>query len=390
MTAERARTVVVAVPDFEPAVGGTVRQAGYIARGLARGGNEVVVVTRRRSRAWPTRETRQGITIERIGPAAAGPVAEAAALGALAWWLRRRRARIGVLQTLMWPDAEAAAAAAAVLERTVVGWAIRGEVERALGSSTGVRLPVVGLRRRLLARCAHLTLTPAMDAELAAELPGTYSFVIPIPVDTSRFRPPLPEERAAARAELGLVDDAFVVLYVGHLEPRKAVDRLVEAIALVARDRPKTVLLLVGGGRGDETERNLRRLVRQRGLEETARFCGVQPDPRRFLWAADALVLPSHREGMSNVLAEAMAAGIACVAPPSAGGDEILDDATGIVPPSNDPAHLADAIGELIDDPGRRAAMGRAASERAQAFAVDSVVARYAELYDGMSRRGRA
>lgn len=382
--------VVLAVPDFEPAVGGTVRHGGSIARGLVRRGHDVAVVTRRRDGSWPSREELGGLRVERIGPVGAGRLADARALAALAGWLRRRRARIDVLQTLMWPDAASAAAAAGLSGRTVVGWAIRGEIARAFAPRTGIGgRRLVALRRRHAARCAHVTLTPSMHDELTEARLGARAVQIPVPVDTGAFRPPDEQERTRARSELGLAPAAFAVCYVGHLERRKGVERLVEAVAGLVDDRPDARLILVGGGRGvpEDTEPALRALVRERRLEGVVRFCGVRPDPRPFLWAADAFVLPSFREGMPNTLLEAMACGLPCVAPASAGGDELLDAETGLVPPSNEPRALLEALRSLADDPERRADMGRAARERVGEFDVERVVDRFVELYDRIAAR---
>jgi glycosyltransferase involved in cell wall biosynthesis len=387
-----AGTVVLAVPDFEPGVGGTVRHGGLVARGLARRGYDVVVVTRRREAGWARREWRDGLLVERVGPLGIGAVADARALLALARRLRRSGRRIAVVQTLMWPDAASAAAAAGVLRRTVVMWAIRGEIEQALAPGPSARRRVVvALRRRHLARCAHVTLTPSMEAELAAAALPVRSAVIPVPVDTTAFRPATDAERERARAALDLAPDAFVVVYVGHLEPRKGVERLVEAFGHLAGDDPGARLLLVGGGRGrtDDTESALRALVRAQGLDEQVRFFGVQPDPRPYLRAADVFALPSFREGMPNTLLEAMASGLPCVAPPSAGGDELLDAETGVVPASNEPADLLAALLMLAADPSRRAALGRAAAERALAFDVERVLDRFVELYGSIASGAR-
>ena len=224
--------MVFAVPDFEPAVGGTTRQVGLQARALAARGHEVVIVTRRRGGSWPRRERLAGIDVHRLGPPGRGRVREALALIALAKWLRRRRRRIGPVAAVMWPDAQVAAFAAGVLSRTVTVWAIRGEAEAALadGASTARRL-MLRLRRSLFRRTPHVVLTARMAAELVATGAGE-PVVIPVPVDCRHFRPPSAEERADARRALAIEPGSFVVVYVGHLEVRKAVDRLVEAFGL--------------------------------------------------------------------------------------------------------------------------------------------------------------
>jgi len=310
------------------------------------------------------------------------------ALASLALWLARRRRRIGVLASVMWPDSQLAAFVARLLPRTVTVWAIRGEAETVLARRSGpLRRLLVRLRRATLGRTAHVVLTPAMAHELdGLGLRG--SNVIPVPVDCGHFRPPHREERAAARRRLGIDEDAFVAIYVGHLEARKAVDRLVEALDLVARSVPAARLLLVGGAKGtaEDTEVALRELVGGLGLDEAVTFCGVQPDPRPYLWAADVLVLPSVREGMPNSLLEAMACGLPCVAPASAGGDELLDPETGIVPASNEPAELEGALARLAGSSLLRARLGAAARARVQRYDVDAVARQYDELFRRVAR----
>jgi glycosyltransferase involved in cell wall biosynthesis len=385
-------TIVFAVPDFEPAVGGTTRQVGLQARALRDRGHEVVVVTRRRERAWPRLETLSGLPVVRLGAPGHGRLPDARALVALAAWLAGRRRHITVLQTVMWPDAYVSAALAWLLRRTAVLWAIRGELATAIrpGGSPPRRL-VGRIRRAVLMRCTHVTLTPTMAAELEA-LPGARAVVIPVPVDVEHFRPPTADERAAARAALGLDEATFLVVYVGHLEARKRVDLLLEAVGLLARDGGNVALLVVGGSRGTkaDTEDELRRRAAQPDLAGFVRFVGVQPDPRPLLWAADTLVLPSVLEGMPNSLLEAMACGLPCIAPPSAAGDDVLDAQTGLVPRSNAPEELRAALRDLRLSPDRRRRLGEAARERAQAFSVAEIADRYERLYGDLTGEARA
>jgi glycosyltransferase involved in cell wall biosynthesis len=326
--------------------------------------------------------------VVRLGLAHRGRVAEAHALLSLAAWLTVRRRKVDVLQTVMWPDAWASAALAGLLRRTVVLWAIRGEASAAI--RTGTSAPRRGLgraRRALLRRCVHVTLTPAMAAELEALGNTIRTEIIPVPVDTAHFRSPTPNERRDARAALGLDETAFAIVYVGHLEERKAVDRLLEAVALLAGDGIAVAIVVVGGARGlpTDTEQELRRRAAGDDLSGLVHFVGVQADPRPYLWAADALVLPSVREGMPNSLLEAMACGLPCVAPASAGGDELLDPETGIVPPSNAPGDLAAALRELAADPARRRQLGDAARARVGRFGIDEIAELYEQLYSELA-----
>jgi glycosyltransferase involved in cell wall biosynthesis len=290
----------------------------------------------------------------------------------------------------MWPDAQVAAFAAGVLSRTVTVWAIRGEAEAALAERASVARRLLSrLRRQLLRRTTHVALTPSMAEELAAN--GVIApVVIPVPVDRRHFRPPSAQERAEARRTLGIEPQSFAVVYVGHLEARKAVDRLIEAFGLLVEAVPSARLLLIGGGRGtrEDTEVALRRLVSELGLDAAVTFCGVRPDPRPYLWAADALALASLREGMPNSLLEGMACGLPCVAPASAGGDEVLDAGTGIVPSSNEPAELAEALERLASDLPLREELGRTAQARVQRYDIESVAVAYERVFARLAPGG--
>ena len=167
---------------------------------------------------------------------------------------------------------------------------------------------------------------------------------------------------------------------------------MLEAVARLARDGAAVALVVVGGGRGlpTDTERELRSRAAEDDLSGLVRFVGVEPDPRPYLWAADALVLPSVREGMPNSLLEAMACGLPCIAPPSAGGDELLDAETGIVPRSNAPEDLSAALRDLAANPARRRQLGDAGRGRVHRFGIDEVAERYEQLYSELVSGGRA
>jgi glycosyltransferase involved in cell wall biosynthesis len=384
-----AGTVVLAVPDFEPSVGGTNRHAALLARGLAARGHDVVVVTRRRQRSWPKEEVLGSVRVRRIGFPGRGTIAERHAPLALALWLASRRAHIGAVSALMWPDSALAIGSAGLLERAVVIWAIRGEIDAALSPRGSiVRRGLVRLRRAAVRRCRHIVLTNSMATEFARVEPRARVSIVPVPVDLGEFRVASSAERNAARDQCGL-DAEFAVVYVGHLESRKAVDRLIKAVKMLTEEGRSVRLLLVGGGRkgAEDTERELRAQVAAGGLEGIVEFRGVTSDPRPYLWAADAFVLPSFREGMPNSLLEAMACGAPCVAPRSAGGDELLDEGAGLIPDSNEPAALADAIGRLVDDPALRASIAATARERLRRFGVDVVAEQFERVCAEVARR---
>jgi glycosyltransferase involved in cell wall biosynthesis len=381
--ARERRSVVFAVPDFEPTVGGTTRQSRNQAEALAARGGAVTIVTQRLHRSWPRRERRGGVAVRRLGPTSRDAAAMKLLVVRLAWWLRRHRDSIDVVQVIMYPDFVISAWLAGLSDRTVMCWAGLGDATDVL-APTGrpVRALVRAARRRVMGRVMHVALTPALQAELTG-VGIDKVVVIPTPVDLDDFHPPGADERHVARQRLDIGENQFAIVYVGHLRALKRVDRLIDAVAMRVRAGSDTRLYLLGDSRAELDDRRaaLRAQVKRLGLDDRVVFTGAVPDVRPYLYAADVFVLPSDREGLPNSLLEAMACGLACVAPASAAGDQVLDATSGVVPPSNEPRDLAAALAELEQDPEYRARLGAGARIAAQRYNLAAVTDRYDTLY---------
>jgi glycosyltransferase involved in cell wall biosynthesis len=377
------QSVVFAVPDFEPTVGGTTRQTRNQAKELAARGSAVTIVTQRLDHTWPRREQTGAVDVRRLGPASRDGTAMKLLVLRMAWWLRRHRRSIDVVQVIMYPDFVISAWLAGLGEHAVMCWAGLGDATDVLAPTRRpVRALVRAARRRVLQRASHVALTPALRDELTAMGIDKVT-LIPTPVDLDDFRPPDTEERRAARERLGIGENEFVIVYTGHLRALKRVDRLVDGFGLRVRAGSDARLFLVGDSRADLDDRRaaLRAQVKRAALDDRVVFTGAVPDVRPYLYAADVFVLPSDREGLPNSLLEAMACGLACVAPPSAAGDQVLDPSSGVVPPSNDPRDLADALAALEHDPDHRAGLGAGARAAVRNYGIESVTDRYDDLY---------
>lgn len=383
--------VVFSVPDYFPTVGGTCRQVRVQAEALVARGHRVEVVTRRRSPSWAADETVGGVRVHRISESGESAWGDKAAAAALAVWLVRNRRRIRVHQPVMWTDALYGAGLARLLDRTASIWASKGDVTKAVASrGSAVRWAQGSVRRRCVERSYQVVLTPGMAAEVRAAGLEADTTVIPVPVDLGVFRPAGACERDAARADLDLPAGAFTIVYVGRLHPDKGIDRLIEALARLRAHTPDARLVIVGSGRGElGNEPALRGQVAAAGLEGAVTFTGAVLEPVRHLWAADVLALPSLKEGMPNCIVEAMACGLPCVAPPSASGDELITDATGIVPASNDPGELHAALRTLASGPELRRRMSAAAVASVAHCGVERVIDRYEELFARMEAVAR-
>lgn len=151
-------------------------------------------------------------------------------------------------------------------------------------------------------------------------------------------------ERSTLRAELGIAGDAPVAAAAGRLEPRKGFDVLLDA---VARMRDQSLRLVVAGEGEDGGA--LRERASSLGVAGRVHWLGFREDLDNVLLGADLFALPSRREGMANVMLEAMAADCLVVATDISGVREALGaregrpDAGWIVPP-DDPVALAAAL----------------------------------------------
>jgi glycosyltransferase involved in cell wall biosynthesis len=204
--------------------------------------------------------------------------------------------------------------------------------------------------------------------------------VLPSTTDTRRLVPPSPGEVRAARDALGITPDQAVLATVARLSLQKGHTFMLEALADVRRRFPQVVYLIVGGGaswRGEGgVEEDLRRQTYALGLVDHVRFLGYRGDLLTVLHAADVLVSPSLREGMSVVLLDAMAAGLPIVATAVGGSPEaVVHGQTGLLVPPADPAALARAVCDVLGDDELRRRMGVAARQRAEELYDARVIA---------------
>lgn len=212
-------------------------------------------------------------------------------------------------------------------------------------------------------------------------VPAHKILYIPNGIEVERFAPD-GEKRRQMRREL-CVEDAFVWVAVGRLEPPKDYPSLWQAFRQVVTEIPrKTILLVVGGGSLHET---LAEQAQRLGLQDHLRLLGSRSDVSEILQAVDAYVMSSAWEGMSNALLEAAATALPIVATDVGGNREIvLHGRSGyLVPPSNSEA-LAEAMLRLMMLPEHeRLEMGQAGRAHVVAnFEIEQIVDRWEQLYN--------
>lgn len=369
MKAPRARVVMVSA-GFWPAVGGAERQALELSRELRARGAGVIVLTRRLGGA-AAREEVHGVPVRRLPVLGTGALDSLSFLfGALGWLLKHQGEYDAIHAHLAGSPALAAALAGRFLGKPVLVKLGGGRGIGELAASS--RTSLGRLKLRLLARLKPRFL--AVVADLAAEarehLGGATIEVLPNGVDVNRYRPVSPEEKKALRARLGWTGTVF--LYTGRLSWEKRLPWFSKIWSEATKGREATLVLV---GEGPEA-------VPQDGR---VRVLPPVDDAAGLYAAADAFVLPSVSEGLSNSLLEAMASGLPVIASAVGGTAETLVDGdTGLLFARDDERAAAACVRRLLDEPELAARLGAAARRVCvERYALSRVAARLEELYRG-------
>lgn len=211
-------------------------------------------------------------------------------------------------------------------------------------------------------------------------------------VDLEAFRP---TPMAAARARLGLRQDAEVLAFVGRIQPLKAPDVLLRAAAeLVRRDRSlrdRLVVAIIGGpsGSGLEHPDALASLATTLGIEDLVRFVPpVRRDELVDWYAAASLVcVPSYNESFGLVAVEAQAVGTPVVAANVGGlSTAVVDGQSGFLVDGHDPTDYARVFATILDQPALRAALSVGAVAQAAGFSWERTADETLRVYQRARR----
>ena len=170
-----------------------------------------------------------------------------------------------------------------------------------------------------------------------------------------------------------------VLTHVSNFRPVKRVEAVFEVFRRVFT-RVRTALVMIGDG---PDRASLEQRVANEGLNGIVQFVGEQQDLVPWLSASDVFLLASAQESFGLAALEAMACEVPVVASRVGGLPEVIDDGvTGFLCPADAVDLMAERSLDLLTDPGKRARMGRAASERVRArFCASAIVPRYETYY---------
>jgi glycosyltransferase involved in cell wall biosynthesis len=221
---------------------------------------------------------------------------------------------------------------------------------------------------------------------------------IPNGVDLDRFKPSSAGVRAEFQNQLRIPTGDPVILFVGFFSAEKNPDVLFDAWLSLFERGVRSTLVLVGATQGPYYEIDagiadrIKRKVAKRGVSESVVFVEAADNIEHYFRAADVFALPTAREGLPNVLLEAMASGVPPVITLLEGVTDwiVTSGVTGELVPAVDSQAFADAIEGLLASRERREAIGAAARAHvAQHFSLGTTaqktLAVYQELLKGHS-----
>ena len=213
---------------------------------------------------------------------------------------------------------------------------------------------------------------------------------IPNGVDLDRFKPSSVGVRAEFQNQLRIPTGDPVILFVGSFSPEKNPDVLFEAWLSLFERGVRSTLVLVGATQGPYYEIDagiadrIKSKVAKRGVGESVVFVEAADNIEHYFRAADVFALPTAREGLPNVLLEAMASGVPPVITRLEGVTDwiVTPGVTGELVAVVDSKDFADAIEGLLASPERREAMGAAARAHVAAhFSLGATAQQTLDLY---------
>jgi D-inositol-3-phosphate glycosyltransferase len=221
--------------------------------------------------------------------------------------------------------------------------------------------------------------------------PGRVEVVHP-GVDLSVFQP---IDQGTARRSLDLPADAHVLMFAGRIQPLKAPDVLLRAVAVLLEETPslrsRLVVPVVGGpsGTGLEHPESLAQLATELGLDDVVRFVPpvAQAELAQWCAAATLVAVPSYNESFGLVAAEAQATGTPVIGAAVGGLMTVIRDGHGgLLVDSHEPRDWARAMRRVIEDDALRSRLQVGAVEQARQFSWERTARNTLEVY----RRARA
>lgn len=191
-------------------------------------------------------------------------------------------------------------------------------------------------------------------------------------------------KRDPLRAELGIPDRAVLLIVVANLHPYKGHVDLIRAMAAMPEDANVHAIF---PGRDMGERKTLERQIEELGLASRVHLLGERNDVPELLQASDIAIHPSHQEGFSNAILEAMTARLPVIATAVGGNvEQVESGATGYLIQPADSSIMAKRISELVSDEPLRKQMAEAGRARVEKlFSTEAMVQNFVHLFEELA-----
>ncbi len=352
-------------------VGGAEHALARLCPALAHRGYDQIVVTMIPGGAFAADLQRVGIPVRSLGMRRRSP----SMIGFIRLARELHRFRPDILQTWMYHADLLGTLVLPFVPPTRLAWNLRSTD---MGSAGGLGLKLVVKSLAALSRIPHAIVANSAAGQSEHVNAGYRKrgwSIIHNGVDTERFRP-IHAERAKLRAEIGVPAESPLIGLIARVHPMKDHRTFLLAARRLLMLRPDARFLLAGLGCEAGAE-PLAGMIREYGLEPHLSLLGIRSDLPRVYPALDLACLSSAcGEGTPNVLLEAMACGVPCVATDVGDCRDVIGPCGRIVAPG-DPAALATAWIEVLAQELANASRTRAVNQ----FSDSNTSARYDALY---------
>jgi glycosyltransferase involved in cell wall biosynthesis len=380
-------SVLMLSPQFRPLVGGYERAAERLSAALAEVGLRVVVITERRERTWPAMECIDGYEVRRLFCRYQRHLHGITSLISFGGFLLCHGRDFDVWHVHQYGYHAALAVALGKLLHRPVVLKLTSSAAAGLGNAVGRGIAGCfwGVFHRRVDACLAVSEETREEA-IRFGIPQKHIHLVPNGLDGRQFHPASPEERATARRALGLACERLV-LYVGRLSAEKNPLGLLDAWAVVdTKAREGALLALVGDGPDWD---QVRARARATNLAGSVHWAGERSDVATWYRAADVYVIPSHYEGLSNTMIEALACGLPVISTRVSGSSILLESPTaGIVVDVGDVLQLAGAMESLLQNAAMRTRLGENAQLRFESsFSLEILSKEIISLYGRLLNR---
>ena len=243
------------------------------------------------------------------------------------------------------------------------------------------RLWIATIEKRNVEQAAAIHVTSKREADELAQ----FGFRLPPVREVPNGVDPQPRTQGApaSAAVASLVNAGPFLLFLGRLNWKKGLDRLIAALP-----HAPGVRVVVAGNDEDGYRRVLEAQAARLGVTDRITFAGAvfDADKTALIAAAEALVLASYSENFGNVVLEAMAAGRPVIVTPEVGLASVVERTGAGVVAEGAPASLASAIVTMMSEPSRRRAMGERGRQAAADLTWPAVAAQMEALYQSVLR----